>query len=202
MTTMTLALMLFAMTVTPGPNNALLLYQASTRGFRAGLPLAIGIAVGGCVTLALSWVLLDRLQHWLPGVASALSFASFVLLSGMAILLWRQDPNGREPAARIGRIGPWSMAAFQLVNPKGWSFLGSLVAIQASQADAPGIGPMAITFVATSLACSVLWLGAGRAVERWVKAPSRRRAFNRGMSVVLLATAAWAYLGQLKEINS
>jgi Putative threonine efflux protein len=201
MTTVTLALMLFAMTVTPGPNNALLLYQGSTRGFRAGLPLAMGIVVGGCVTLVLSWMLLDSLQHWLPGAASALSFASFVLLSGMGILLWRQDPNGREPAARVGQIGLWSMAAFQLVNPKGWAFLGSLVAIQASRAGAPGIVPMAITFAATSLACSVLWLGAGRAVERWVKAPSRRRSFNRGMSVVLLATAAWAYLGQLKEIN-
>ena len=40
-----LALLIFASAITPGPNNLVLLHRGASRGFRAGIPASLGIAL-------------------------------------------------------------------------------------------------------------------------------------------------------------
>lgn len=184
-----LALLGFALvtSVTPGPNNMMLLASGVNFGFRRTLPHMLGISLGHALMVFLVGLGLAGLfRVWPP----ALPLLKVVSVAYMLWLAWKIAHAG---APGEGRAKPRPMsflqaAAFQWVNPKAWAMaLGAVTAYVAAPSAAAYL-VVAATFAAVNLPSVSLWAAAGQGLRGWLAAPARLRAFNWTMAALLVAS--------------
>ena len=129
-----LALVAFAFvtSITPGPNNLMLLASGAAFGFRRSVPHMLGVGIGFVAMTVLVGLGLAGLIEAAPGLRLALKAA------GVAYMLWfawkilnAGAPGEAGAAARPMRFH--EAALFQWVNPKAWA-----MALTAVTAYAPG----------------------------------------------------------------
>lgn len=191
-----LAFLIFAVTtsITPGPNNILLMSSGVNHGFRATLPHMLGVAAGFAVLLlATGWGLtaLFAKMPWIHGVMKWLGVAYFLYLA------WRLATAPIIPmhfSSLVGRQPPaWRFGdgfAFQFINPKGW-----LMAAGAFSSYLPTGNPAlttaaALGFALIAMPCFALWVSFGSGLRQFLERGQRRRVFNVAMAGVLLASLA------------
>lgn len=186
------AVFLFVLSVTPGPNNLLVLHASAVGGVRGALPLVLGIALGVHTLLALMAL----------GVIGAVAAAPIVqdvgqLLAG-CVLFYLACRIALAAAPAVPRQAAGAMtgflggALFQLINPKAWVVVFALAAMFASSGE--GLLRPALLFligVPVSLTSLLIWAGAGAAARRLIEGEWARRALNHALAAVLLALAAW-----------
>ena len=177
--------------ITPGPNNSLLLASGSRFGFRrttrhvAGTALGMGalvFVVAGGVGVALLAV---------PGLELALKVVGSAYLLYLAARIATSHGAGGAVVARpLGLLGA---VAFQFANPKGWLF--ALAA--AGTFLPPGLTPVAggLVVAATSatviLGTAAVWAAGGAAVGHLTDGGRTRRAVNVALALVLAASVAF-----------
>ena len=88
----------------------------------------------------------------------------------------------------------WSLflgaAAFQWVNPKGWTMLiGALSAFAPANASVADIGAIALVFGAVCVPCVLLWTGFGSGLRRLLGEGGKARAVNLAMAALLVLSA-------------
>lgn len=171
---------------TPGPNNAMLAASGANFGFRPTIPHLLGVAIGFPVMTLIVGLLLGELFK-----------ASVILREGLrwggaALLLWIawktavtsgpvEKTAGGQPMTFIGA------AAFQWINPKGWS-----MAVAATSQFITPENPLqtatitAGTFLVFGLGSSTTWVGLGQAISGWLTTQARRRAFNLTMAALIV----------------
>ena len=177
----------FVTSVTPGPNNMMLLASGVNFGVRRTLPHMLGISIGHAVMV------------FLVGLGVAGVFAAYPLaLTGLKVaavgyMLWLAWKIARSGAPGEGRAAGRPMtflqaAAFQWVNPKAWAMaLGAV----AAYVPAPSVGAyalVAVVFAGVNLPSVAVWAAAGQGLRRWLDGPGRLRLFNWGMAGLLVAS--------------
>jgi threonine/homoserine/homoserine lactone efflux protein len=186
-----LALVTFAFvsSVTPGPNNFMLLASGVNFGWRRTIPHIAGISIGFlALTLAIGFGI-GALINAYPQVGQAMKIASAVYLLYLA---WRIAFAGSMKQESEGEARPLTFmqaAAFQWVNPKAWAI--SLVAMAAYVSVAQpilSILVVAFTFAAVNLPAISIWVGFGIALRQFLLDPKRLRIFNIVMGLALVAT--------------
>jgi threonine/homoserine/homoserine lactone efflux protein len=171
-----LILFAFASSITPGPNNVMLLASGANFGLRRTVPHMLGISGGHAFMVALVGMGLLGLFAAVPWLRPALTVAS------VAYLLWLawKIANAAPPAEGAAKGRPLTLlqaAAFQWVNPKAW-----YMAIYAQTNFAPGDGAwsgallVALVFAAVNLPSVTVWAWGGTQLSRWLGAPGRLRA--------------------------
>lgn len=183
-----LILFAFASSITPGPNNIMLLASGANFGLRRTVPHMLGISGGHALMVALVGLGLLQLFNALPWLKPALTIASAAYLLWLA---WK-IANAAAPGARDATGRPFSFvqaAAFQWVNPKAW-----YMAIYAQTNFAPeasgawGAIAVALVFAVVNLPSVTVWAAMGTKLRRWLDGPGRLRAFNITMAVLLVAS--------------
>lgn len=185
-----LALMLFALvsSITPGPNNLMVLASGANFGMRRTVPHLLGISLGHAFMVLLLGLGLGQVFLSWPATHTVLKVVSVAYMGWLA---WKiahaAAPEGAEDTAR-----PFTFlqaAAFQWVNPKAWVMGVTAVTVYAS----PGAGTLgavlvAAAFCATNFPSVSVWAWMGTQVARWLRSPARLRAFNWTMAVLLMAS--------------
>ncbi|MEM7723647.1 MAG: LysE family translocator, partial [Pseudomonadota bacterium] len=187
-----LILFAFASSITPGPNNIMLLASGANFGLRRTVPHMLGISIGHAVMVTLVGVGLLQLFDWLPWLRTTLLIACAAYLLYLA---WK-IANAAPPAEAPSDARPFTFlqaAAFQWVNPKAW-----YMAIYAQTNFAPDGGifgvvwagaiAVALIFAVTNLPSVMVWAWGGVQVRRWLEGPGRLRAFNITMALLLVAS--------------
>jgi threonine/homoserine/homoserine lactone efflux protein len=172
--------------VTPGPNNVLLLASGSAFGFRRTLPHVAGTALGiGVMAIAVG-AGIGIVVSTVPGVALAMKIAGSAYLLYLAVAIARSGSLAEAAVAKP--LGLAQAAAFQLVNPKVWVFaLGAMSAFRpAGMPVALGTIVVAATMMAVVVPTSSLWAVGGGAFGR-ILADERR---SRIVSLILAALVA------------
>lgn len=186
-----LALLTFAFvsSVTPGPNNFMLMASGVNFGFRRTVPHMFGIAGGfGALLLAVGFGL-GALLHAYPALDTALKIASATYL---AYLAWRSAFSRKLGDKGEGKARPLTFleaAAFQWVNPKAWAM--ALVAMGAYvSASAPLLSVLivALAFVLVNFPSVSIWTLFGMGLRRFLADERRLRVFNMTMGALLLLT--------------
>lgn len=186
-----LAVLGFALTmsITPGPNNVMIIASATNFGVVRTVPHMLGISIGfPAMLIALGLgpgmaLVAYPLAHQLLKIAGALY---------LVFLAWKiATASGVGAADAPGRPLTFLQAAlFQWLNPKAWVIaLGALTAYTT-------VGGKLVTetlvisaiFVPVSLLAVLVWAFGGIAVRRILQAPGALRAFNWGMALLLLAS--------------
>lgn len=183
-------LMLFAVasSITPGPNNIMLLASGANFGFRRTLPHMLGISLGHAFQVTLVGIALLSVFDRYPWVQTALLIPCAAYLLVLAWRIAHAAPPG-EAAATAKPMTGLQAAGFQWVNPKAW-----YMAIYAQTNFAPD-GPLvlsaltvALIFAATNLPSVSIWAWGGVQVRRLLQTPRRLRVFNLTMALCLVAS--------------
>jgi threonine/homoserine/homoserine lactone efflux protein len=183
----------FVSSITPGPNNMMMLASGVNFGFRRSVPHWLGICGGFTFMLCAVGLGLHTLLTDHPALYDVLRYAGSAYLVWMA---WRlatasapavQDEDA--PASEARPLGVWGAAAFQWVNPKAWVMaVTAMSAYLPARAQAIDVVALALLFGVINLPCVACWAGGGAALRRFLQDPLRLRIFNIIMALALLAS--------------
>ena len=181
-----LALFAFVSSITPGPNNTMLMASGANFGFRASIPHMIGVS-GGFLLLVVAVGL------GLGGLFAAYQELHDVLaVAGGLYLLWLAWKIATSSGLGMGETGArpqtfLQAAAFQWVNPKAWAMaLGAVTAYAPRDGYVANILVVSVIFTAINLPCVASWTGFGVGLRRFLDRPAVLRAFNVGMALLLV----------------
>ena len=178
----------FVSSITPGPNNMMLLASGATFGLRRTVPHMLGISGGLAVmVLIFGWTLAGVIAR-VPGLFVALHIVSMLYLLWLA---WRiatsTGPHGAKPRARP--LALRDAAAFQWVNPKAWAMaLGAVTNFARPDHLLVDVPMIALVLIAVGLPSIGLWAGSGELLSRSLSDPRALRLFNWGMAALLAAS--------------
>jgi threonine/homoserine/homoserine lactone efflux protein len=116
-----LTLFVFVSSITPGPNNLMLLSSGTRFGFRRTIPHMLGIGVGFMVMIALVGLGLAQLFLLYPPLHLALKIVSITYLLYLAWKIATSEPPTADEAETGKPMTFLQAAAFQWVNPKAWT---------------------------------------------------------------------------------
>ncbi len=177
----------FVTSVTPGPNNMMLLASGVNFGFRRTVPHMLGISAGHSLMVFLVGLGIAGLFRAFPLSVTMLKVASVGYMLWLAWKIARAGAPG-EGAARARPMTFLQAAAFQWVNPKAWAMALGAVTAYVATPSATAYLAVAATFAAVNLPSVSLWAAAGQGLRRWLDAPARLRAFNWTMAALLVVS--------------
>jgi threonine/homoserine/homoserine lactone efflux protein len=186
-----LATYTLVMSITPGPNNAMLLASGARFGFARTLPHMLGISVGFALQTALVCAAFGIVQPWIAGGQAALSWIGIAYMGWLAWRLLRAGPVGSADGG-VQPLAAWQSALFQWLNPKAWvmALTVASVFLPAGADLRIALAGIALVLTLVNLPCVALWAAFGTALRGWLAGARRRLAFNLLMAG-LLAWTAW-----------
>jgi len=182
-----LALLAFAVvsSVTPGPNNLMLLASGANFGFRRTIPHMLGIGIGFTVLVLTTGAGLAQMFDQIPAATVVLKIAATLYLLYLA---WR-IAGAEAPGAPKGHARPMTFleaAAFQWVNPKAWAMALSAISVYSPDTSLRSAVLVALVFGMVNLPSVSVWTVLGQQLARWLTSVQRRRVFNWTMAALLV----------------
>lgn len=190
------ALGLFALvsSITPGPNNLMLLASGANFGIRRTIPHMLGVGVGFVVMLILVGIGLVGIFDAYPVTYEILRVVSIGYLIYLAWKIATAAPV--EATETSGRPFTFIQAAlFQWVNPKAWAMGLTAVTVYAPNQSLTAILWVALVFGLVNLPSITCWAVLGRQIKPLLSNGRRMQAFNIVMAGLLLTTVFQASLG-------
>jgi threonine/homoserine/homoserine lactone efflux protein len=196
-----LASLAFVSSITPGPNNFMLMASGMRFGLPRTLPHLFGVTAGFALLLLFADLTLGVAAAHIANLAPVLAAGCAAYLVWLAVKLLRAPlPSAaQQQKADAAEQQPMSVTAamlFQWVNPKAWSMViaGATMAQQFQLSTAPRATLLVLIFSAINLPCVLVWAAAGSQMRRLLTQPAFARVFNVTMAAALVATAAWMLL--------
>jgi threonine/homoserine/homoserine lactone efflux protein len=180
--------------VTPGPNNLLLWASGAEFGFRRTAPHVLGTAAGIGAMALVGVVAIGAVVAVIPGVALAMKVAGSLYLLYLA---WQVAAAGALQRGAIARpLGLGQAAAFQLINPKAWTFaLGAITTFRPVELSSlVGGGVVAVTMMLVIVPTAAVWAVGGTVIGRSLADARRRRAVSLVLAAVLAATVVFVWV--------
>jgi threonine/homoserine/homoserine lactone efflux protein len=185
--------------VIPGPTILLVVSYALGQGWRAALPISVGVALGDFTAMTLSMLGIGALLAASATVFTLLKWAGAAYLVYLGIRLYRAggaleaEPrtDGASPAGMLGHA--WLVTA---LNPKSITFfVAFLPQFLDRHADLlPQVLVFEATFLVLAFANALTWALVAARARSVVSNPRAIRIFNRAGGTALigagLATAA------------
>ncbi|MDP5218061.1 LysE family translocator [Ruegeria sp. 2205SS24-7] len=177
----------FVSSVTPGPNNLMLMASGANFGFRRTIPHMLGVGIGFTLMIVLVGAGLLGLFDRFPVSYVILKTLSVAYLLYLAWKIATAAPIDRQ--AEVGTPMRFlQAAAFQWVNPKAWAMALTAISIYAPDRSIPAILLVAAIFGAINLPCVSSWTMLGQQLARFLRNPRQLRMFNGMMAALLVAS--------------
>jgi threonine/homoserine/homoserine lactone efflux protein len=189
----------FVTSITPGPNNMMLLASGLNFGVRRTVPHMLGISIGYVVLMLAVGFGLGEVLRGVPGAFFALKLAGGAYMLWLAWRIARSAPPREEgpeseagsPTASDARrpMTFLGAAAFQWVNPKAWVIVVTAVATYV----APNDFVRDLTIVTgvcglINLPSIGVWAVFGASLRRLLRDPRWLRRFNVTMAALLVVS--------------
>ena len=176
----------FVSSVTPGPNNLMLMTSAANFGIWRSMPHLLGVVFGFVLMVILVGTGLVSVFEAYPVSYDILRVGSIVYLSYLA---WKittaKSPAGSAAGKPIGSV---QAALFQWVNPKAWAMALIAVTVYAPSHSLAAVAMIALVFGVINIPSVFVWVLLGSKIQRLLDSGPRLRAFNYCMALLLLAT--------------
>lgn len=177
----------FVTTVTPGPNNLMLMASGANFGFRRTLPHMLGIVGGLSVMALLVGAGLMALFDALPALNLVLKVASVCYLLWLTLKIATAAPMA-ERDADSRPMTFLQAAAFQWVNPKAWAMCLSAITLYAPDRTLLSVAIVAGAFAVVCFPAISVWAWLGTVVRQWLSNATRLKVFNITMAALLVAS--------------
>lgn len=185
---LTLLLFSFASSITPGPNNIMLLTSGVNFGFKKTIPHMFGIAFGfGLLLLGVGFGLREVFQQF-PIMELVLKVVGGLYLLYLA---WKIANSSSMEKGKTDAKPMTFLAAslFQWVNPKAWVMAIYAMTAYTGQPDfTTSVFIVTLAFVVINFPSVSVWCGFGVAMREWLSDPKRLRIFNITMALFLVVS--------------
>lgn len=198
-----LSVMLFAISssVTPGPNNIMVMSSGVNFGTRKSLPLLTGICVGFALMLVLVGLGFGQLFDRFPALHLIIKCIGTLYLLYLAWLI--ANASGEVKANEQSQpLSFMNGLLFQWVNAKAW--VVATGAIAAFTTVGAGFYSQNLTiatiFLIVSFPCVGVWLMFGAVLKRHLKQAKHRVRFNYAMSILLVISVVPVVAEIIKQL--
>lgn len=181
----------FVSSITPGPNNLMLMTSGTNFGFVRTIPHMLGVSVGFTLMIVLVGAGLAKIFELYPLTHQILKYASCAYLIWLAWKIANAPPPGAKTdlEAKARPMTFIQAALFQWVNPKAWTMALTAVSAYTLPTD-PVVSLLivAAVFGAINLPSVSSWTLLGMQLRRFLSDPLKLRIFNVTMALTLVAT--------------
>ena len=183
-----LILFIIAASITPGPNNILILASGVNYGIRKSLPHYIGIGIGFPLMVISVGLGAGVIFRQFPSLHTVLKLIGVFYLLYLAYKVATASHNkieteNKKPFTFIQAV------LFQWINPKGWIMaIGAVVTFTSSGNYFLQVITIAVSFILFGVPCTGLWLLCGASLKDFLSDPIRIRIFNIVMALLLVAS--------------
>jgi threonine/homoserine/homoserine lactone efflux protein len=176
----------FVSSVTPGPNNLMLMTSGANFGVWRTIPHLLGVVFGFVLMVILVGTGLMQLFEDYPVSHDILRVCSIAYLSYLA---WK-IATAKPVATKFGGKPFTSLQAalFQWVNPKAWAMALTAVTVYAPSQSLAAVGLIALICGIINMPSVFVWVLLGSKMQRLLGSEGRLRTFNYSMALLLLAT--------------
>ncbi|WP_380053252.1 LysE family translocator [Falsihalocynthiibacter sp. SS001] len=180
-----LAVFAFVMSVTPGPNNLMLMASGANFGLWRSVPHMLGIGLGFVFMAILLGLGLMQVFELVPAALIILKVAAALYMAFLAYKIATAAP----PKAQQAKGTPmrfYQAVLFQWVNPKAIGMAISAMSLYAVDQSVASVLLVGLVFGCVNLPSVSLWAILGVQMQRVLTNPTRMRIFNGGMALLLL----------------
>ncbi|WP_295801207.1 LysE family translocator [uncultured Microbulbifer sp.] len=183
-----IVLFVFSTSITPGPNNLMIMSSGLNFGVSRSLPHLLGICIGFPAMIIAIGLGLGALFSQFPILHEIVRWVGIAYLLYLAWII----ANTREVGSAEGKK-PFTFlqaVAFQWVNPKGWIMaVGALAAFTTPNGTMLWeAGRIALTFILIGGPCIIVWMMFGVGLKQLLTDPRHLRTFNITMGLLLAAS--------------
>jgi len=179
----------FVASITPGPNNLMLLASGMNHGTRKSLPHVAGVSLGFAVLMFIVAVGLGTVFERYELIEVVLRLAGGAYLAYLALKIFNTSTTANAQAADAP-LTFVQAALFQWVNPKAWvmATTASSTLLVSTGSVVGGAAALTGGFWLVNLPCISTWMLSGVFASRWVHDERRLRLINRTLGVSLAGT--------------
>lgn len=193
----------FIASLTPGPNNFMLMSSGALFGFRRTIPHIFGVFIGFNILMFAAILGLGILIEELPWVLIVVKTAGALWLSwlGLQFLRTAIQPKQKEKNEPKGRARPLRFieaAAFQWANPKAVIIAIAVAGAYVGISEHLRVRAVLIcaTFLIAGALAATSWTIAGASLNRYMSSGRPAIILNLIMAVLLFATALMIVLAK------
>ena len=182
-----IAMFLLVATITPGPNNLVVMRTAARDGWTGALPAVAGIVSGGLVLLAIVIAGAGRAFSEWPWLRVVVEAGGALYLVWLGVRLFAAAGMDGDSTALPAGLG--GLFAFQFLNPKGWVMVLTAMAALPATAAMDTFLQLAPLFICIPVPGLLLWAGLGGAMASRLARPVVRRWTDRLLGALLILAA-------------
>ena len=182
------------MCFSPGPNNLLCAAHGSQHGFRASIPMTLGMLVGWSslgVAVGVGTVFIEENQD----MFQALTWigATYIAYLGWKVVI--SDPTQKE-SQETERIGFRTGLVLQVVNGKAWIHFLVLMTGWGMLFGSGISGKILLVAINASIGYPAVltWAAFGMGLSKIFSSPEKARILNGVLGISLILVAIWVAL--------
>lgn len=186
-----LSIFIFAVsaTVTPGPNNIMIMTSGLNYGVKNSIPHLLGICFGFPVMVIIVGSGFSVIFEKYPLINDVIKIFGVLYLLYLAWLIASSSPVSLE-GENAKPLGFTQAALFQWVNPKAWVVAtGAITAYTTMSSDFfAQVIYIALAFLIVAIPSLSIWLIFGVGIKRYLKSASHQKIFNLSMALLLVCS--------------
>jgi threonine/homoserine/homoserine lactone efflux protein len=188
----------FVTTITPGPNNIMLMASGLNHGVKKTMPHYLGIVVGFPAMVAALGLGLGAVFLNFPVVHNLIKVAGSIYLLYLA---WKIANSSNQNASESLRkpLTFMQAAVFQWINPKAWVIAVGGIATYTTVGNVKEpVLIILLGYLSVGSLCMAFWLLTGRYLQGFIHHQKQMQVFNLCMAVLLagsIVTMAFSQLG-------
>lgn len=186
------ALFAFVSSITPGPNNTMMLASGVNFGFSRSLRHMSGITIGFCLMILLMGLGLGSVFERFPVLYTVMRYAGGAYMLYLAWKIFRSQPAADTVlpgTAQPAPMGFAAAAAFQWVNPKAWVMaLGAITTYLPAQHSTWQLLALIGVMGVINMPSTGSWALFGSSMRRHLQRPAFLRIFNTLAALALVAS--------------
>ena len=178
----------FVSSITPGPNNIMLMTSGANFGLRRTLPHLMGVSIGFIVMVLLVGVGVMQIFTLFPVtyiILKVISIAYLLYLAyriAVSASLTSKQSESAKPLTFI------QAALFQWVNPKAWTMALMAITLFAPTQELHLVAIIASVFGLVNIPCVSAWTILGRSINKLLKNQRNLHIFNIVMAILLVSS--------------
>jgi len=182
----------FATSMTPGPNNIMLLSSGLTFGYRKTIPHILGVVIGFPLMTIFVGLGLGKFFEYYPMAFTILKGVGMLYLVWLAWQIAKSSPQFKEHDENAQPLRFMPIVLFQWVNPKNWIKIVTAMSVYVTSLENAIVQIVVITFVffTTVLMSANTWAVGGLILKKLIKSDVGIKRFNTIMAIALVASMA------------
>lgn len=184
----------FVTSITPGPNNLLLMSSGASFGVRRTIPHILGVALGFVFMLILVGFGLMKLFDQYPISYYVLKFSCAIYLIYLSAKIATAPSQESTLETDRNPLSFLEAASFQWINPKAWTMALTTVTVYAPSQSFNSLVIVAAIFGIINLPSVGIWAVLGQQLSRVLTNKIRFKTFNVTMALLLLMSLYPSFL--------